>query len=163
MRFRSMAVFVVSLVLFVALFTTTGQAAEVDNFAGAGVSWNQYSAPQISGNLIYAHKLGDGTYSFTIVDVVSKTVKPFTVSTVVSTGIAKRIPGFQLGNVYLYGIATVGLAAGSTNAGYALTGGGGPYIPIGKKGFALIPNVRFLKGSLNDLQTVYGISLGWGK
>jgi len=130
------------------------------DYVAAGLSWNQYAAPQINGNLLYAHKITDAnTYSFSFVDVISKCRRPFTVTTAVSTGLAQHIRTIGPARVFL--VTTVGVAAGGDNVGYIWTGGGAVAFPIGKS-FTILPNVRVLKSSLSDVQYIGGIMIGFG-
>jgi len=130
-------------------------------FVAAGANFNQYSAPQISGSLLYAHRVAGDTFSFSLVDVVSKTVKPFTVQTAISTGVAQHL--VDVGRGHVYAVTTVGLAAGAENIGGAWTGGGAVIVPLGARGWAIILSARTLKTSLAGWQGMYGLGLGWGK
>jgi hypothetical protein len=132
-----------------------------NDYVAAGVSWNQYASPQINGNLLYGKKLTDAnTYSFSFVDVVSKSLKPFTVTTAISSGLAQYLK--TIGPARCFVVTTVGVAAGGDNVGYVWTGGGAFAIPIGR-GFSLMPNVRVLKSSLSEWQGIYGLMIGFGK
>jgi hypothetical protein len=130
------------------------------DFVAAGVAWNQYAAPQISGNLLYARQISNGTYSFTMIDVISKSIQPFTVATSISTGVGQHIRTIGRARVFL--VTTVGIMAGGTDVGYSWTGGGAVAIGLGK-GWNLVPSVRVLKGSLTDFQYIGGLAIGWGK
>lgn len=129
-------------------------------FVSIGASWNQYSAPQISGTLLYAHQISGGTYSFNLIDVISKSVKPFVVTTSISTGIAQCLR--NIGPAKVFAVSTVGVAAGGENVGYSWTAGGCVVIPM-KKGWSLMPHVRVIKSSLSDFQGIWGLSIGWGR
>lgn len=133
-----------------------------ENFVAAGVSWNQYAAPQISGNLLYARRLTDtdSTYSWTFVDVLSKSINPFSTSTSLTTGIGQKL--LVIGPAKIYGTTGVGIMAGGTNVGYSWSAGGAAFFGIGK-GWAVAPTVRVIKSSLTDFQGIYGILIGWGK
>jgi len=127
-----------------------------------GGSFNQYAEPSISGNLLYAQRLGldDSTYNFNFVDIVSKNEDEFKVSTSVTFGVAQKMLTFGRAKVYV--TTGVGFLAGDENLGYSWTGGGAVAIPLGH-GFQVLPNIRFLKSSLTDFQGVFGLMIGWGK
>jgi hypothetical protein len=142
------------------LMAQTAPEVMPKDYVAAGMSWNQYSAPEINGNLLYAHKITDqNTYSFTFMDVISKSWKPFTATTAVSTGVAQHVR--TIGPARCFLVTTVGVAAGGDNVGYVWTGGGAFAIPIGKS-FTMLPNVRVLKSSLSDFQYIAGIMIGFG-
>jgi hypothetical protein len=130
-------------------------------FVAAGANFNQYSAPQISGSLLYAHRVAGDTFSFSLVDITSKTVRPFTVQTAISTGVAQHL--VDVGRGHVYAVTTVGLAAGAENVGGAWTGGGAVIVPLGARGWAVIFSARTLKTSLAGWQGMYGLGVGWGK
>lgn len=134
-----------------------------ENFIGFGVSYNQYveKGQQISGNLLYARRAtADRLYSFTFVDVVSKESKEFSTATSITEGIGLRTA--SIGKVGIYATTGVGVMAGYKDVGYSWTGGMALGIPLGK-GWAVMPNVRFLKSSLTDYQYIGGIMIGFGK
>jgi hypothetical protein len=93
--------------------------------------------------------------------VISKSVKPFTVTTSITTGVAQHIKTVGIARIFL--LTTAGVAAGGDNVGYSWTAGGAVAIPIGKKGWAVVPMVRVIKSSLTDFQGIYGVNVGWGK
>jgi hypothetical protein len=130
-------------------------------FVAAGVSWNQYAAPQISGSLLYAHRVAGNTFSFSLVDITSKSVRPFTVQTSISTGLGQHM--LDVGRGQVYAVTTVGLAAGAENVGGAWTGGGAVVVPVGKRGLAVMFSARTLKTSLAGWQGMYTGWIGWGK
>lgn len=136
------------------------QAALVDLVA-AGANWNQYNSPQISGSVLYARLISGRTYSFNLVDITSKALKPFTVQTSIATGVGQHI--LDMGPAHVYAVTAFGVAAGGTNVGGSFTAGGCAVIPIKHSGWAIVPNVRVLKSSLNDVQAIYGIGVGWGR
>jgi hypothetical protein len=137
------------------------QEPPIQNIVGGGVYFDQFSTPQIGGNLFYAQALSvtQGTYSFTLIDFTSKTVKPFTLMTTTSTGILQHMRDF--GPVRIYGVGTIGVSAGGSNAGLAYTGGGVAVIPLGRNWF-LLPNLRILKSAVSEFQGVYGLAVGFG-
>jgi len=135
-------------------------ADEPETFGAMGMSWNQYAAPQISGNLLYAKRIDDGLYSFNFVDVISKSMQPFSTATSVTTGIGKRVGHLYGAPIYL--TTGVGVLAGERNTGYSWQSGGTIALGLGK-GWELLPNVRVIKSSLTDFQFIVGIMIGLGK
>ena len=142
-----------------------GQAP--DQFAGAGMSWNQYAAPQINGLLVYAKRIAGTehpTYSFNAVNILSVTPRPFRLMTTTETGIAQHIGAF--GPFTVYGIGTAGLATAGeitgTGAGYVLTGGTLALARI-RGGWRAGPYLRVLKSSLSERQWAAGVLFGWGQ
>lgn len=155
---KFLAVLAVLLCLAVPAFS----ADAFSDVVGGGASFNQYSEPQISGNLIYAHKVSEGLYSFNLVDLTSKTAEPFTVTTSITTGLAQYVR--TIGRARVYVVGTFGVSAGGEDVGSAFSSGGAAVIPLGSKGWCLLPNVRVLKSSLtSEFQAVYGLSFGWGQ
>ena len=141
--------------------------AQPDQFAGAGMSFNQYAAPQINGLLVYAKRIVGAdypTYSFSAVNILSATRVPFKLMTTTETGIAQSVG--QFGPFSVYGVGTAGLSTagetGGTGTGYVLTGGGLALAPI-RGGWRAGPYLRIIKSSLTDRQWAVGLMLGWGK
>jgi hypothetical protein len=131
-------------------------------YVAAGVALNQYAAPQISGTLLYAKQVtAVNTYSFTLVDVISKSLQPFEAATSISSGVAQQI--LKLEGIRIFATTTVGMIAGGEDIGWSWTGGGAAAIPLGKSGFSLLPSVRFLASGLTERQMIYGLAIGFGK
>ncbi len=154
--------------LFLAVFLALAMPVAAQTYdppkdtVAAGVTWNQYSAPQISGTLLYAHQLTDrGMYSFSYVDIFSKSDSEYLVTTALTTGVAQHLRA--VGPAQIYIVTTIGIAAGGTNSGGAITAGGCAIIPIGNKGWRLVPSVRVIKATVSEFQAIYGIAIGWGK
>jgi hypothetical protein len=156
--FRAITIF---LLLSAFCFLPSAFAQGPSQFVAAGANFNQYSAPQVSGSLLYAHRVAGNTFSFSLVDITSKTVRPFTVQTAISTGVAQHL--VDVGRGHVYAVTTVGLAAGAENIGGAWTGGGAVIVPLGGRGWAVILSARTLKTSLAGWQGMYGLGVGWGK
>lgn len=159
----------VLIVLMSLMFATSveAQTPEVKDFVAGGLTWNQYATPQINGNFFYMKNVAGGTYSFTMFDVFSKTIKPFTVATSISTGAGQHVK--DIGKVEIYALTTVGVVAGGTSVdenggavGASWTGGVLGMIHL-KKGWCLVPSVRFIKSSFTDFQGAYGLAVGWGQ
>ena len=137
--------------------------AEVGDFVGAGLAWNQLAAPQINGNLFYAHPILDeqGLYSFNLIDITSQTLRPFKVMTSITTGLAQRIR--TIGAVKVYGLVTGGVSAGGQNIGGTYSMGGSGIVPIGKKGWCVMVSAQVMKTTISEFQGIYGVAIGWGQ
>jgi hypothetical protein len=158
-KFRA---FVLALIVLVAMcfVAPSSYAAEYGEVVGAGVSFNQYSNPRLDGNLLYAHRISDGLYSFNLIDFVQVSSKPFTVGVSFTPGVAKRIMTFN--QIPVYATVNVGaMMGGTTNFGYSFSSGMAGTIGLGKS-LMLMPNFRIMKGSLVDTQYIYGVMLNWG-
>jgi hypothetical protein len=142
------------------LFIAFSAFAEPENVVTAGLSYNGYSTPNLTGNLAYAKRLGDGWYNFNLVDVASKQTGPFSAAVSITPGIARRVMTFGKSTVYT--LAAAGVMAGGDSLGFSWSAGGAVIIPL-RKGFYLMPNIRTLKASLTDYQCIAGISIGIGK
>lgn len=155
---------------FLLCFCVPVRAEEVKELVAAGGSYSQTAAPQFSGTLLYAHNISAGLYSFTVIDVFARPVTPdplitnspsYAITTSTTTGIAQFLR--SVGPARVYVVATIGTAAGGTNVGWAYTTGGCAYIPIGKRGWSLVPSFRALKSSIGEMQGIYGLAIGWGR
>jgi hypothetical protein len=142
---------------------------EKEDLFAAGGSFSQTGTPQFAADILYAHRVSAGLYSFTIVDIFAQSNAPdpavpnapkFTITTAPTTGVAQHVR--DVGPVKLFVIATVGGAAGGTHVGWSYTTGGAAIIPV-TKNFSAILNFRALKSSLGDVQGIYGVAIGWGK
>lgn len=137
---------------------------------GAGGSYNSSPAavPSFAGTIMYAHRVSQGLYSFTLVDVFAmpnpapvEGGSSYVITTTPTTGLAQYLR--EIGGVKTYAIGTVGASAGGSQLGWAYSAGGAAYIGLGK-GWCLIPNLRLLKSSLNgEFQGIFGVMIGWGK
>jgi hypothetical protein len=168
---KSLGALALASLLLVSAAPLYSQTAEpVRDLVAAGASWNQYTQPQVSGNLMYAHQVSGGTFSFSLVDITAKTVtdvgsdgKPvtrFATMTSVSTGLAQYLK--SIGPARIYVVSTVGVSAGGESVGGTWTAGGAAVIPIGSKGWCLMPNLRVLKSTVSEFQGIFGIAIGWG-
>lgn len=149
--------------------SVTPPLVEFTEVFAAGGSWNQTGSPQFCFTAANAHRITTGVYSFTAVDVFALTnptpllpnQAKYTITVTPTTGIATQIRSF--GKVRLFGIGTIGAAAGGSQVGWAYSAGGFAYIPLGK-GFSVIPNFRTVKTSLSgEFQGILGVMIGWGK
>jgi hypothetical protein len=151
-----------------------------DQWAGAGVFFNQYAAPQINGTLAYAKRvMGGGTYSFTAVNFLSYSTNPFRVMTSTETGIAQHLTTFGPFEVQVLGTlgpafaadpatqqvapdGTTTVTSGGTKVGLSLTGGGFAFARL-KNGWTIGPVLRVTKPTISDTQWSIGLMIGWGK
>ena len=130
------------------------------DFVAAGANYNQYAAPQVSGLLIYAHQIAPGTYSFSAVDLTSKSVRPFVLQSATTTGLARHIR--DMGPARVFAVGTAGLAAGGENLGGAFSAGGAAVFPL-RAGWCAIISARVIDTSIADRQYAVGLAIGWGK
>lgn len=161
MKLRIFALSVVALLLLTAV---SGFAQDDTNLYAAGLSYNNGASPAVSGTGLYAHKVADtGTYAFTAVDVLPTNVKPFTINTSFSAGVAQR--AFTIGKVAVFIPTSAGISYNGTNTGWAWTTGAMAVIPL-KNNWRLLPNVRLVKSSISGgagYQPVVGFMFGWGQ
>jgi hypothetical protein len=144
--------------------TAPATPAPIQNLYAAGVSWNGAASPSVAGSGLYAHLLTGGTYAFTHVDAVPASVKPFTVTTNIGVGVAQKIATIGKYNVYVPTAA--GVSFNGSNAGWQWNTGAGVAIPIGTKGYYLMPTVRVLESNVSGgagVQPIVGVLFGWGK
>lgn len=135
------------------------------NFYAAGVSYNVGASPQVAGTGLYAHLVSAdlGTYAFGVIDALPVSVRPFTVTTNVGTGIAQKV--FTIGKVNVYVPSAAGISFSGTNTGWAWSTGGMVAIPV-KNSVRIMPMVRVLKSSISGgagYQPIVGLLVGWGK
>lgn len=134
-------------------------AVASSSFLAAGIDYNQSVHPNISALIAYAHPLATGLYEFTVLDITSKSVHPFTTAISTTTGLAQLLRSVGSAKIYIAG--TIGVASGGTSTALSWSSGGFMTIPVGK--LFLIPNIRMLAGSVTKQQMVAGLALGWGK
>ena len=146
MRFVALLIIAASLML--------GQTA---NVAAVGVSANPGGSPQVAGTGLWARLVsGQGTYAFTVVDALPASVKPFTVTTNVSAGIAQKF--YTIKGVDLIVPTAAGVSWSGTNVGWAWSGGGMAAFKVGQA--RVLPNVRFLKSSVAGAGAGYQVIVG---
>ena len=137
-------------------------APPLTNIYGAGVSYNAGASPAIAGSALYARLVaGTGTYAFTQVDALPASIKPFTVTTNVSVGVAQKLA--TIAGIPIYVPASAGVSFNGTNAGWAWSGGGMAVVKV--KGALVMPNVRFMKSSVSGgagYGVIAGCLFGWG-
>ncbi len=166
-----------ALLLAVLALSATAQTETPQQWAGAGITYNQFATPQINGLAVYARRLADSTprtYLFNSINVLNayfedvtvngKSTRVFRLITMAETGIAQHVLEFGRFNVYALG--QLGVAAGSnasgTDVGMALTGGGIALASVGK-GWSLGPVLRVTRTGVGERQWSAGLLLGWGK
>jgi hypothetical protein len=134
------------------------------NVYAAGISYNHGASPSIGGTGLYARLIADGsgTYAFTVVDALPATVKPFTVTTNMSVGIAQKL--FTVGKVPIFAPTAAGISFTGLNTGWAWSTGGLASIKL-KNNWRVMPNVRLLKSSVGGTgyQPIVGVLFGWGQ
>ena len=123
-----------------ALCSLAAFAQTPQNVYAAGVSFNNSATPAIAGTGLYARSLNDasGTYAFTVVDALPNTVKPFTVTTNFSAGLAQRV--FSIGKYPIFVPTAAGLSYTGTNLGWAWSTGGMTSIKL-KGNWHIFPSV----------------------
>jgi hypothetical protein len=148
-----------ALLLFLAASALAAQtpAPMPTNFAAAGVSYGS----GLAGSAIYAKAVDTtGTFSFTVLDAVPQSYKPFSVNTNISTGIAQRVATMKNIQIFVPGAAGVSFAGPST--GWSWTTGGMAAIPFKK--YTIGPAVRVVKSSVSGgsgYQLIGSVTFGW--
>lgn len=151
------------LIIFALAFCAFAQTAS--NVYAAGVSYNNAGTPAIAGTALYARLLSDGsgTYAFTVVDALPTNIKPFTVTSNISAGIAQKL--FSIGKIPIFVPTAAGISFNGTNTGWAWSTGGMASIPL-RGNWKLFPHVRIAKSSVSNgtgYQPVVGILIGWSQ
>lgn len=142
-------------------------SSPLTNIYAGGISFNNSGSPAIAGTGLYARLLSDGsgTYAFTAVDVLPNTVKPFTVTTNMSAGIAQKL--FSIGSIPIFVPTSAGVSFQGSNTGWAWSSGGLAVISISKKKHLfLCPMLRVNKSSVSNgtgYQLIGGGLFAWGK
>jgi hypothetical protein len=136
---------------------------QTNNIAAVGVSVNPGGSPQVAGTGLWARSVNaQGTYAFTVVDALPASIKPFTVTTNVSAGIAQKV--FSINGVDILVPTAAGISWTGSNTGWAWSTGG--MAAFRYKQARILPNVRFLKSSVAGAGAGYaviaGILFGWG-
>lgn len=139
----------------------------LQNLYGAGLSWNQSAKPPVAGTALYAHEVGESdTYAFTVIDALTNTVKPFTVSTNIGVGIAQKVA--TVDKLPIFVPTAAGISFNGQNTGWQWNSGVATLIPLKKLGanYYLMPTVRFLKSSVSGgtgYQPILGVEFCWGQ
>lgn len=152
----ALALFALSL----SLLPTAARAQ--DNFAAAGVSYSPGASPAVAGTGLYARLVaGTGTWAFTAVDALPGTMKPFTVTTQFSAGIAQKV--LDINSIPIYVPTSAGISYTGANTGWAWSTGAMAVVPIGKTKWRAAPNVRLVKSSVSNgagYQVIAGLMFG---
>lgn len=132
----------------------------------AGVSYNNSATPAVAGTALYARLISDGsgTYAFTAADALPNSVKPFTVTTNISAGIAQKV--FSLGSIPIFVPTSAGVSFNGTNTGWAWSTGALAAIKLGKGNWRIFPMVRVARSNVSNgsgVQPIVGILIGWGQ
>jgi len=140
------------------------------NIYALGASYNSGASPAVAGTAMFAHLASpstsaQGTYAFTVIDILPISTKPATVATNIGAGIAQQL--VTLGKATIYTSTSAGISMTGSNTGWNWTGGGMVSIPFQVKGktWYAMPNVRYIKSSVNNnsgYQLIGGAMLGWG-
>jgi len=151
--------------VFVLGLCAFAQTPAPTNVYAAGISFNNAGTPAIAGTALYAKLLADGsgTYAFTVVDALPTNVKPFTVTSNISAGIAQKV--FSIGKIPIFLPTAAGISFNGTNTGWAWSTGGMASIPL-KGNWKLFPHVRIAKSSVSNgtgYQPVVGLLIGWSQ
>ncbi len=141
------------------------QSTPLTNIYAGGISYNNSGTPAIAGTGLYARVLNDGsgTYAFTAVDVLPTNLKPFTVTTNFSAGIAQKV--FTIGKVPIFVPTAAGVSFNGTNTGWAWSTGALASIKL-KGNWRVFPTVRVAKSNVSNgtgVQPIVGILFGWGQ
>jgi len=157
---------------------SAAQTVELPNqWAGAGVFFNQYASPQINGTAAYAKRIvGKGTYSFSAVNFLSYQKSPFQLMTTCESGVAQYLTKF--GVFHIYALGTLGVAAtsepalltapdaepegGGTKIGMSFTGGTLAFARF-ENGMTLGPVLRISRQTISGNQWAAGLMVGWGE
>jgi hypothetical protein len=132
------------------------------NHVDGGLFYNSYTSPGVSGWGAYSHKVGSGTYSYSLADVTPGSLKPFNPKVTTSSGLAQLLTTYGGWNVF--GVGTVGLTSSvgaSTPVGAAGTAGFLLIHPL-RQGWTIDVPIRVIAGT-GPPQYVFGIGFGWGK
>lgn len=155
----------VAIVAFVASFASAQTPAPLTSIYAAGISFNNSASPAIAGTGLYARLLSDntGTYAFTAVDALPNTLKPFTVTSNFSAGLAQKV--FTIGKVPVYVPTAAGVSFNGSNTGWAWSTGAMASVKL-KGNWRIFPTVRIAKSSVSNgtgVQPIVGILFGWGQ
>ncbi len=163
--FRRFAI--MAMVLLMVAVGAFAQTALPQDYATAGLFYNSYATPHVTGYGAYATKIGTSTYSYSVVDVTSISVKPFRPQTSMTSGVATLLKTF--GGVNIFGLATAGpsiapaaTGSGGTDVGFGGSAGFLAVKPL-KNGWTLDIPVRMIVSTIETKpQYVVGIGIGWG-
>ena len=159
---------IVLFALFAFATTASAQTTLPTNLYAGGISYNSGASNPVAGTAMYDRLTTDSTYAFTALDILPISVKPFTVSTNVSVGVAQKVLTWN--NINFFTPTSAGLSITGNNTGWTWTSGILADYNIKKSGKAtqyhVQPNVRWLKSSVSggsDYQLIGGALFAWGK
>jgi len=159
--------------LFVAacvVYAQTPTPTTTSNLYGLGSSWNNGASPSVAGTGFYGHRVANATtastvtgagtvpgtsyptFAVTFLDVLPIAIKPFTVSTNVSVGVAQQVLSYN--GISFAVLAAAGGSFTGTNSGWDWTGGVNAIYRIKKAGvpthFGVWGGTRWLKSSVSN-------------
>jgi hypothetical protein len=154
-----------TVVLLVIGFAVAATAQNPTNVYAVGASYNVGGSPAIAGTGLYARLMNDGsgTYAFTVVDALPNTIKPFTVSTNFSVGVAQKV--LTIGKVPIFVPTSAGISYTGVNTGWQWNTGAMAVFKV-KENWRIMPTVRLVKSSVSNgtgYQPVIGVLFGWGQ
>jgi hypothetical protein len=143
---------------FVLLSGLTAQSLP-NNWAGAGIAYNQFSTPQIAGWASYLHLISvpQAMYAGFSYDVTSATAHPFKIQTSTRLRVAMVVRQYQ--RLAIIGLGDAGMAVAGSNLGGAFSGGGAAIYKL-NDGYTVMLGARILKTSLGQSQAIYEIGFG---
>lgn len=135
------------------------------NIYAGGVSFNSGASPSVAGTGLYARLVSSsaGTYAFSVFDAVPNTLRPFTVNSNVSVGVAQKL--FTIGKIPIYVPTAAGVSWTGANTGWNWSTGGMAVFKV-KGNYLIMPTVRLTKSSVSNgsgYQPIIGVLFGWGQ
>jgi len=161
---RFLVVVCLMFALSLAVCAQTPYTQPLSNIYAAGISFNNAGVPAIAGTGLYARFITGGTYAFTVIDALPNNLKPFTVTSNISAGVAQKL--FTIGNFPIFVPTAAGVSFNGTNTGWAWSTGGMTSIKLKKSNWRIFPCVRVAKSSVSNgtgYQIIPGILFGWGQ
>ena len=149
------------------VLSTTIQSGLPDAYVTAGLFYNTYNIPHVSGYVSYGKHISGGTYSYTSIDVTSSSIRPFRPATSTTTGIAQHVTDFGKFNVFAMvaggvSVASASTAASGTDVGFSGVTGFLLSTPV-KNGWTLDLPIKIIASTTGPPQYVVGIGFGWGR
>jgi hypothetical protein len=132
-----------------------------NNIGAVGLNYSVNASPSFAGSLLYARQAlpASGTWVFANGDFLPNTLKPFTVTNNIGTGVAQKVADF--GTTPIFCITGAGVSWTGTNTGYQFNGGCLAAFKV--KNFLVMPSGRFLKSSVSNgtgYQPIIGVYVG---
>jgi len=167
---KSLSLFLFLCLLAVASFAQTTPVEKTasvpfTNIYAGGISFNNSASPEVAGSGLYARLVNpsSGTYAFTVVDALPTTVKPFTVTSNFSGGVAQKV--FSVAGIPIFVPTSAGVSFNGPNTGWAWSTGAIAPIKL-KNNWYAYPNVRTLRSNVahgSGYQLIVGLFFGWAK